>query len=333
MVSQALNRERYAAIDVFKFIAALLVVTIHTRPLAGLGEWDYYLSCLCRIAVPFFFIFSSFIFYKRGKRIEDYVKRMLILYLCWFIIELPLTINSFFIVPDKPFYKNLLIFLRGLFINSTFPASWFITASWQGMLVVWLLSKRVGWKGLFSIGILCYLSSLPGSMYNGLIDGTRFERIYWYGYNIILCPSNSFITAIPFIVLGKFLAEHPWRLSKGKTSILLALSLLLGIVEVWICKDWYYINDTFISLLIVCPLLTAFLLKCQWNVPDGVCNFLRRCSTLVYLVHLPVFYLLGKHFQLSYGVQGFAITALCSVLIAGGIVALSKPFPGLKYLY
>ena len=333
MVPPPLTSKSYAAIDVFKFIAALLVVAIHTRPLAGLGEWDYYLSCLCRIAVPFFFVFSSFIFYKKGKRIEEYVKRILILYLCWFIIELPWTINNFFIVPDKPFYKNLLIFLRGLFINSTFPASWFLTASWQGMLVIWLLSRKMGWRGLFALGILGYLSSLPGSMYNGLIDGTRFERIYWYGYNIILCPSNSFITAIPFVVMGKWLAEHSWPLSKGWTALLFVLSLVLGKVEVCFCKELYYINDTFITLLIATPLLVVLLLGCQWNVSGGICRFLRHTSILIYLLHLPLFYMIRNHAGIGFGPKGFLITALASILIASLIVSFSKRIPLLRYLY
>ena len=333
MTNTAQRPLSYDAIDVFKFIAATMVVALHTRPFIELGVWDYYFSCLFRIAVPFFFTFSSFIFYKKGKRIGDYVKRMLILYACWFVIELPLIINNFFIIPDKPIIEKLLIFLRGLLINSTFPASWFITASWQGMLIVYLLSKRFDWKGLFIIGLICYLSSLPGTMYYGLISGTPVYKLYWYGYNIILCPANSFITAIPFIVIGKYLAEKDVTIEKGQNLLLLFLALCIGILEVVLCRDSYYMNDTYFSLLLFCPLLVLLLLNSTVRIPDSVCRFLRKSSILIYILHLPVFTLLQRFLQLAYGGHAFILTLLISVLISSIIITLSKRITILKYLY
>ena len=252
------SSNNYDAVDAFKFIAAIMVVMIHTSPFIEFGYLDYYISCLCRIAVPFFFTFSSFIFYKKKKGITDYVKRMLVLYACWFVIELPFIINDFFIVPDRPFVEKLLIFLRGLFINSTFPASWFITASWQGMLLVYFLSKKVGWKGLLVIGILCYCSSLPGTMYYELISGTPLYKPYWYGFNIILCPANSFITAIPFIVFGKYLATHEIILARWKNHLLLFLAICIGLLEVSVFRDSYYMNDTYLSLLFFSSVHSSF---------------------------------------------------------------------------
>ena len=82
--------EVYTSIDLFKFIAAALVVCIHTRPFYAYPTLDlFWTRVICQIAVPFFFCFSSYIFFKRGKSIRDYIKRMLSLYLVWFIIEIP----------------------------------------------------------------------------------------------------------------------------------------------------------------------------------------------------------------------------------------------------
>ena len=332
-MGQSPNSKNYDAVDVFKFIAALLVVALHTRPFHPLEGWNYYFSCLCRIAVPFFFIFSSFIFYKKEKRIEDYVKRMLILYGCWFVIESPLIIRNFFIIPNRPFSEELLLFLRGLFINSTFPASWFITASWQGMLIVFLLSKKINWKGLFVLGFLCYISSLPGTMYYGLISGTSFYKYYWYGYNIIFCPANSFITAIPFIVIGKYLAENNLTISRRLNLLLLLCALCLGIVETVLCHDSYYMNDTFLSLLLFCPLLVLLLLNSSIRIPTKVSRFFRKSSILIYLVHLPVFSLLRAQSFVDFGFRGFIITGVTSVVFSAFIILLSNRFRFLKYLY
>ena len=330
---QALNKVNYNAVDVFKFIAALMVVAIHTRPFYDQASLDYYVSCLCRIAVPFFFTFSSFIFYKRGKRIGDYVKRMLVLYACWFVIQLPLIVQNFFILPDRPMLEKILLFLRGLFINSTFPASWFITASWQGMLIVYLLSKKVNWKWLLVIGVLCYLSSLPGTMYYGLISDTPLYKPYWYGYNITLCPANSFITAIPFIVIGKLIAERPFTLETWKNALLLFIAFCIGFIEVYFCRDSYYMTDTFVSLLLICPLLVILLLNLRVGIDDSICRFFRKSSILVFFVHLPVFTVLRDQHLLDFGLKGFGITILISLILASIIIFLSKKIPVLKYLY
>ena len=53
----------YSNIDLFKFIAAIFVVAIHTDPLANCkGEFFYYpLNMLFSTAVPFFFLSTGFL--------------------------------------------------------------------------------------------------------------------------------------------------------------------------------------------------------------------------------------------------------------------------------
>lgn len=39
----------YDAVDAFKFIAAVMVVAIHTSPFIEYGYWNYYVTCFCRM--------------------------------------------------------------------------------------------------------------------------------------------------------------------------------------------------------------------------------------------------------------------------------------------
>lgn len=52
----------YPGVDLVKFIAALLVVSIHISPVASYGkEIDFFLrNYFARLAVPYFFIASGF---------------------------------------------------------------------------------------------------------------------------------------------------------------------------------------------------------------------------------------------------------------------------------
>ncbi len=55
------NRRNYGGLDIFRICAALLVITIHTSPLASVSEGaDFFLTrVLARIAVPFFLMVTG----------------------------------------------------------------------------------------------------------------------------------------------------------------------------------------------------------------------------------------------------------------------------------
>lgn len=86
-----------------KMIAAIFVVAIHSQPFSGLTE-VLVIYLFARIAVPFFFVASAFFFFKKPveqQNIKGYVRRLAILYIFWFIIELPITIlHSFYRTAD-----------------------------------------------------------------------------------------------------------------------------------------------------------------------------------------------------------------------------------------
>ena len=322
----------YPSIDLCKWIAALIIVSMHSAPFIQNNTVNYFFTCFCRIAVPFFFVFSSFIFFKKKGDICSFIKRLLILYFVWFLLESPLIYHSFFVVPNRSFEYKSLIFLRGLLISSTFPGSWFITALWQGMLIVWWLSKKLKWQWMILIGILCALASLPGTLYYGLIKDTALYKPYWL-FNIALCPAHSFITAIPFCIAGKLLAEQPFTVSTFKKYLFLILSLILGCVETVLCKSSYYMSDTFISLFIFAPVLLSLLLPIKVNIHQSLALYFRKTSILIYLIHLPVIFLLSHYFQIEKGVSCWVYTLLCAIGFSTAIYLLSKRIPILKRLY
>ena len=326
------SRQTYTALDAGKFIAALLVLTLHIHPLASNPDGDYWLTCMCRIAVPFFFVTSSFLFFKRGGDIRKYVFRILVLYAVWFVIELPVTIHEFFIDADGSLPRKLLLFGRGLFINSTFPASWFLTASWQGMLLVWWLSKKLSRKWLVIIGLVCFLSTLPETMWYGLIAGTPVRPVYWR-YVILFCPANSFIFAIPFCIAGKILGESTSPVPKKTAVCILSAAVLLSIFEAAICKETQWMTDSFLGLLLVAPCLVWLTADIQTGIGPGTSKCLRSMSTIIYLCHLPVKLVLRSQMNLGEGWPLYFLTLAICLVLALTIYLLSLRIRPLKYLY
>lgn len=75
------NRKHYVGIDSFRYVAALLVIAIHTSPLSTYSEMgDFILTRLIgRMAVPFFFMASGFFLISEytysGDKLRTFVKR------------------------------------------------------------------------------------------------------------------------------------------------------------------------------------------------------------------------------------------------------------------
>ena len=87
------RKKQYAAVDVFKFLCALLVILIHTKPFENHFWLDAGVGLITRFAVPYFFMSSAvFLFKKIDKSkhpYKDYGKyflRLLRFYAIWFVI-------------------------------------------------------------------------------------------------------------------------------------------------------------------------------------------------------------------------------------------------------
>ena len=86
--------KNYDILDIVKFILSIMVVAIHTELFPTvLFPW-------LRIAIPLFFIISSFLLYEKIKLnkenkkeiIKKYIVRQLKYYLFWFIVLIPATV-------------------------------------------------------------------------------------------------------------------------------------------------------------------------------------------------------------------------------------------------
>ena len=100
--NQSTSAKHIFSLDAAKFICALLVIIIHTRPFSKLFDIiDFYLvDVIARLAVPLFFAISGYLFF-RGLRYQDgklsncsenrsklfqYLKRIVVIYIGWSVV-------------------------------------------------------------------------------------------------------------------------------------------------------------------------------------------------------------------------------------------------------
>ena len=305
----------YTSVDLFKFFAAALIVCIHTRPFYAHPTLDlYWTRLICQVAVPFFFCFSSYIFFKRGKSIKSYIKRMLSLYLVWFIIEIPFIYLRFF--HHQPILPATKTFIIDLLFHNTFFASWFITASWQAMLIVWLLAKRsetvTYLTGLAFFGLFTYM--VGGGNLLFLNDALKLP---------------SFVQAVPYVTLGYFMAKHEGRPIKNKTGLLLLLLfLIIAVLEVR-----FFLPSATIGILPLTFILVLLLINNNFMENTPFVGFCRKSSILIYLLHGVIKHILVMVTEVGYGPTMFMVTWTISVLFAYIIIKGSGKFSLLRKLY
>lgn len=140
--------KQYAAVDIAKYVSALLVVAIHTYPFLEISETfnTLFIAIVCRLAVPFFFVSSGYFLFRKLNgtkkqnlnRLKKYLWRLISLYLVWTVIYIPYTIWNYMsegFFSDQPgrldsgllpewFLLPSLVFARFNYRNSDCLSDW-----------------------------------------------------------------------------------------------------------------------------------------------------------------------------------------------------------------
>ena len=235
------NHKGIASIDVFKFLCAVMVVGIHTQPFGDRLSSGLYATTIFRVAVPFFFAISSYLFYIKGElNIIKYVRRLVILDIVWTLLELPFIIYIFFgrdISLDESVWK----LLQGLLFGESYKGSWYIHASWMGMFLLYVMSKYFS-KGIVAfICVCCFTLGLLDSSYRYLLNMPPLNELslFWIQMSNILQPSESFIIAIPYMAIGKYLAEHKNVVNAKYIYVGILASIIFLLLEAKLCSYFF----------------------------------------------------------------------------------------------
>lgn len=134
-------KRSYPFVDLTKYIAAVMVIMIHTNPLgAAQDSWLYtFTYTILRNALPFFFLSSSYFFFKK-RNWSKYIKRLFILYFSWFVLLFVYVIYIKFYSAPGPWEMKLLSFCKDLIWNGALPGAWYVVASLHSVVLLYFLS-------------------------------------------------------------------------------------------------------------------------------------------------------------------------------------------------
>ncbi len=285
-----MNKGSYAGIDIFRFIAALMIIAIHTSPLSSFSDaGNFFLTrVISRIAVPFFMTTTGFFtlshYAKDTRSIQKFIKNTFFIYVAAMLLYLPINIyNGYF--NNRNVLSKI---IEDITINGTTYHLWYLPAAITGCAIGWFLLRKFGEYGALVISFALYIIGLFGDSYWGVIERVPMLRgIYSAIFEVSHYTRNGFFYAPLFFVLGGCINEAIHRkrlkLSKLKRICCVLICLTLMTIEAFVLKNYRLMRHD--SMYIFLPLCIYFLFTAIVQVKGRRVKMLRDASMILYIIH------------------------------------------------
>lgn len=338
-------KRNFGGLDMFRFLAAFLVIAIHTSPLATLNpQANFFLSgILARIAVPFFFmvtgqfVLSDYLFHDKKKneqftvknaKIRGYLKKVTLLYLVAILIYLPV---GFYTerYQEITFRKAI----QMLVFDGTFYHLWYFPACITGVLLVCLLRRFFSIRGMAVIAGILYLLGLLGDSYYSLMTEIPIlSSAYEAGFQYFSYTRNGLFFAPLFLLMGAIIGN--WKRTEQippfVNGIGFAFSFSLLTLETVALRNFHPEHHNNMYLFLIPCMFFLYLLLLNWKIKLKSARYLRTLSSWIYILHPAMIVLVRANAQLLNMTQIFvrnrliryAAVCILSVVISQSIVSL-----------
>lgn len=276
----------YAGIDYFRFAAALLVIAIHTSPLASLSvTGDFILTrTIARIAVPFFFMTSGFFLISRyaadDSRLWRFVKKTALIYAAAILIYIPVNIYNGYFGTDN-LLPNI---IKDIVFDGTLYHLWYLPASVIGAVIAWYSVRKYDYKAALIATSALYFIGLFGDSYYGISEkiGAAYS-FYRLVFQVSDYTRNGIFFAPVFFVLGGYISDNPKRpaLRRSAAGFAVSLALMLGEALTLHHFSLQRHDSMYVFLLPSAYFLFEILLHFKGKRRTGI----RTLSLIVYIIH------------------------------------------------
>ena len=318
-----MSRERYdTGIDWLRLAAAILVIAIHTSPLADFSETgDFILTrILARIAVPFFFITSGYFLLSRyhdsDRKLRHFLKKTGWIYGASILLYLPLNFrNGYF--SQSQLLPEL---LKDLIFDGTMYHLWYLPASMLGMLIAWKLVEKLDFSKGLVMALLLYLVGLFGDSYYVVVEKLPLLKAFYDRlFELFDYTRNGLFFAPVFLMLGGFIADERRKLSSVEAGVGFLISLGLLLAEALILHRHGFQRHDSMYVFLLPAMYFLFHLVLLWKgrrIP-----LLRPASLVVYLIH-PLVIAAVWRFSSQNSLFHFDLVCLLSLLFSFAMAAL-----------
>lgn len=275
------------SIDLFRACAALLVVAIHTSPLASYSPTaDFvFARLIARVAVPFFIMVTGYFLLSGSRRDEPrrvyaFCKKVGLIYGLSILAYLPLNAYAGHFEEIDSGWK----LLKMLMFDGTFYHLWYLPAMIVGVALVATLKRYFGMRVAAALSVLLYAIGLLGDSYYGLSAYLPAVRAGYERMFMVFDYSRNGLLYVPiFLVLGSWMANREQRDSLRTNAWGLLVSGGLLVTEgLALHAHSLQRHDSMYVMLVPCM---YFLFRLVAQIPGRSSKSLRDWSLLLYLVH------------------------------------------------
>lgn len=331
------------AIDVMKFICAILVVIIHAPPFISYNETANFIivEIIARIAVPFFFVCAGYFFFykipfKNGrmersinlKPLTKYTGHLIRIYLFWTIFYLLWWIPLWYKGGNLTL-ANMKGYILSIFISGSYYHLWYVVALIYGMWFTFLLLKYLKEKLVFVIAVVFYLIGTFQYSYTWIVKGNYFFDWFQNIYGLFGSISLGIFRAFPYLIMGLVFAKFRVKITIPISAIISVLCFIMLGVEVWFLKTsghsfrFSYVLLTGVTTFFIFNTVSQIKLKYNLVYPN-----LRRMSSIIYFVHpilINVFSVIYLHiFNYKDSAILFISVSVLTILFSLGSIRLSQ---------
>ena len=290
-----MEKKNIVGIDLFKLIAAILVVILH-----GIGYYfgqvgEILKNIICPIAVPFFFISSGY-FFGRGlnrnkKQRKDYFikyeKNLVKMYIVWSIIGIPFMIRLYYNLYNGNLPYIFLLMIRNVLFSGTFGIYWYLLAMIGASILIYFFDSKNKIKLMY---ILSFGFFIFGIAYAGCQEALGNNTIFYYLFKltwiVFSCERN-------FLMVGWFYMSIGYYFSTRNTEMRVSVAVLLFFIFTGLKFGEYYLNlsgifgGNSISIMHSLQAVSYFLIaiNLQVNSLSKYSKIMRELSSTIYFTH------------------------------------------------
>lgn len=293
------EKKQYPAVDIAKFIFCLCIVAIHTGLTMCIPDPVGYMinKAVCRVAVPFFFVTSGFLFQKNlciANQGDELSLRALVIRYCKRLLKILLCfepINIVLVLIEKMRWGGVELstfkYILQRIIAYPYGALWYIQASIIAMLLLYPFIRRHRINTAIVIGVVLYIFALLCDNYFFVAERIGIDGLINVYMRFFVSARNGIFTGFLLLALGIKCGELEGKWTRRTISFVLALAFLVYISEILFIAHMGEPRDDgslYIAHLLLVPALLLYLtgikIECQ-----KIYIQLRNYSTGIYLLH------------------------------------------------
>lgn len=300
-----LKAKKLSAIDLSKFIFAILVVGIHTSPFEAYSAFGnfVFVDIVAGLAVPFFFMASCYFFFSKltfvnGKiektkenfsRLKKYFVRIILLYVLWSAVylfwQIPEWIHTgwFSLGAFKDYFKSMVA-------NGSYYHLWYVLSLLYVIPIMYFLLRHINIKVYTAIMAVVYVFGVLFYTYGNQYAPNILLRVW----GLCPIPVASVLLIMPSVTPCLFIDKL--RLKHSSTLLLFIAFYILFIIEsILVYLYTERTSNSQYAFLIVPTIffLFAWLKGCNLNISSKTSALLRNMSSVIYFIHPMVINIFG----------------------------------------